>query len=341
MSSSPLISIIIITWNSKKYLNDCLDHLVAQSCQDFEVILVDNGSTDGALDELQKNYPSLEFQIHELNKNMGFSAANNMGARLARGRWLALLNSDAFPAPDWLSNLIEATERNPGFSSFSSRQINAGDTRFLDGAGDSYHVSGFAWKRYLDYPAEDYGRESTEIFSPCAAAALYSREAFLEVGGFDEDLFSYYEDVDLGFRLRLAGHRALYVADAVVEHVGSGALGIRSDFAFYYSHRNLVWIFFANMPSPYLWLYLPAHIITNLVYLVYYTVKGRGGVLWRAKKDAARGLPSALRKRQNIQSRRRVNPSDLVGAMEHGWFKPFGRESQLRRALKKTIEKGL
>lgn len=181
--------------------------------------------------------------------------------------------------------------------------------------------------------------ESTEIFSPCAAAALYSREAFLEVGGFDEDLFSYYEDVDLGFRLRLAGYRALYVADALVEHVGSAALGIRSDFTFYYSHRNLIWIFFANMPSPYLWFYLPAHMMTNLVYLFYYALKGRGGVLWKAKRDAVRGLPASFRKRRNIQSHRRVNPSDLVGIMEHGWFTPFGRERQLRHVLKKAIEK--
>jgi GT2 family glycosyltransferase len=251
-----------------------------------------------------------------------------------------LLNTDAFPENDWLSNLIAVTERNPDFSSFSSRQINAGNTRFLDGAGDVYHVSGFAWKRYLDYPSEDYGKETKETFSPCAAAALYSREAFLEVGGFDEDLFSYYEDVDLGFRLRLAGYRSLYVADAVVAHVGSGTMGAQSDFAFYYCHRNLVWIFFTNMPFPYLWLYLPAHIMTNLIYLIFYTLKGRGGILWKAKWDALRGISTAFQKRKGIQSRRRVNPSNLIGIMEHGFFKPFSRDYQLRRALRKANEKG-
>ncbi len=341
MQTSPLISIIIVTWNSEKYLPDCLSHLLAQSFQDFEIILIDNGSTDGALlDELQEKYPSLELHIHKLNENKGFAAANNIGARLAHGRWLALLNTDAFPEKDWLSHLIAAVEKNPDFSSFSSRQINAGDTRFLDGAGDSYHISGFAWKRYLGYPAEIYGGESVEVFSPCAAAALYEREAFLEVEGFDEDLFSYYEDVDLGFRLRLAGYRTLYVADAVVVHVGSGSLGIRSDFAFYYSHRNLVWIFFANMPSPYIWLYLPLHFMTNLIYIFYYALQGRGGILWKAKWDAVRGLPVALRKRRIIQARRRVNSSSLVKIMEHGWLKPFVREYQLRRVLKSEMDKG-
>ncbi len=339
MSSSPFVSIIVITWNSKKYLSNCLDHLTAQSFQNFEVILVDNGSEDGALDGVQERYPKLDLLTHTLSANRGFAVANNIGARLSRGRWLALLNTDAFPAPNWLSNLLVAAEKNPGFSSYSSRQINARDPRFLDGAGDSYHVSGFAWKRYLDYPAENYGKESEEIFSSCAAAALYSREAFLEVGGFDEDLYSYYEDVDLGFRLRLAGYRALYVADAVVEHVGSGALGIRSDFAFYYSHRNLMWIFFANMPMPYFWFHLPAHILANLIYLVFYSFKGRGGILWKAKKDAIFGLPQALRKRRIIQSHLRVEPVSLIQQMEQGWFTPYTREARLQRALTSSKER--
>lgn len=336
MQSVPLVSIIIVTWNSKKYLPACLDRLSVQSFQEFEVILVDNGSDDDALDGLRDKYPSLEFHIHKLDGNIGFAAANNIGAGLARGLWLALLNADAFPALDWLSKLLEAAEKNPGFSSFSSRQINAGNTRFLDGAGDAYHISGFAWRRYIGYPADGYGKDSVEIFSPCAAAALYSREAFLKVGGFDNDLFSYYEDVDLGFRLRLAGYRAFYVADAVVEHVGSGTFGVRSDFAFYYSHRNLVWIFFANMPGLYLWLYLPLHIFTNFAYLLYYTLLGRGGVVWRAKRDALRGLSISLRKRREIQKNLRVRPTKLVKAMEHGWLKPFIREVQLRSALKEA-----
>ena len=340
MPSFPLVSIVIVTWNSKKYLDDCLNHLLKQSFQDFEVILVDNGSEDGTLDGVEKKYPSLDLYTKKLNTNLGFAAANNIGARLARGRWLALLNTDAFPSPNWLSNLIRATEERPAFSSFSSRQIKAGDTHLLDGAGDAYHISGFAWKRYLDYPIDSYGRETEEVFSPCAAAAMYLREAFLEVGGFDENFFSYYEDVDLGFRLRLAGYRVLYVADAEVRHVGSGALGIHSDFAFYHSHRNLVWIFFANMPSPYFWLYLPVSIMTNIVYLFYYTLKGRGPILWKAKRDAIRGLRSVFRKRKNIQMRRRVDPSELVGLMEHGWFTQFGRESRLRRAQQKETRIG-
>lgn len=131
-----------------------------------------------------------------------------------------------------------------------------------------------------------------EVFSPCAAAALYRRSALRAVGGFDEDYFCYVEDVDLGFRLRLAGHKALYVPDAVVHHVGSGTTGGQhSDFAVYHGHRNLVWTFVKNMPGMLFWLLLLLHVMINLATILWFAVKGRGGVILRAKRDALLGLP--------------------------------------------------
>ncbi len=237
-TSAPLVSVILVTWNSAKYLSRCLTSLAQQTFQDFETILVDNGSHDGALDGLQEKYSSLRLRIEQLDSNLGFAKANNIGARLACGRWLALLNTDAFPDPNWLESLIQATNEHPQYSCFSSRQIQANNPNFLDGAGDAYHVTGLAWKRYLGYPAKQFGLEEAEVFSPCGAAALYLRQAFLDVGGFDEDFFSYLEDVDLGFRLRLRGYRCLYVPSAIVHHIGSATLGVASDFALYHYHRN-------------------------------------------------------------------------------------------------------
>jgi GT2 family glycosyltransferase len=119
----------------------------------------------------------------------------------------------------------------------------------LDGAGDEYHVSGLAWRRFYNHLANGYGLKPEEVFGACAAAAMYRREDFLKIGGFDEDYFSYFEDVDLSFRLRLAGGRCLYVPDAIVHHVGSASTGKLSDFVVYYGHRNLVWTFFKDMPG--------------------------------------------------------------------------------------------
>src|SRR5689334_19617314 len=101
MKSLPLVSVIIVTWNSKRYLTDCLDHLLKQTFYDFEIILVDNGSEDDILDKLQEKYPSLDLHINKLSSNLGFAVANNIGVRLAHGKWLALLNADAYPEPDW------------------------------------------------------------------------------------------------------------------------------------------------------------------------------------------------------------------------------------------------
>jgi GT2 family glycosyltransferase len=331
---SPLVSVILVTWNSAANLPHCLFALAAQTAKDFEVVIMDNGSTDDGLSDLDGKYPELDLSIKKLGSNLGFATANNLAARLARGRWLALLNSDAFPEPDWLEQLLRATESNPEFSFFASRQIQANASNLLDGSGDDYHVSGLSWRRYAGFPAAQFGLQSEEVFSPCAAAALYSREAILQVGGFDEDFFSYLEDVDLGFRLRLEGHRCLYVPEAVVYHIGSATLGVKSDFALYHFHRNLIWLFVQNMPSSRFWVFLPAHLLANLIYPIYHTLRGHGRVLWQAKLDALRGLPRALHKRRKIQSGHKYSPADLERVMQKGLFQPYILGIRRKKALK-------
>jgi GT2 family glycosyltransferase len=335
-STLPHISLVIVCWNSAKYLSRCLECVSRQTFQDFEVIVIDNGSNDKGTVGLEEKYPTFVMRVERLAQNLGFSAANNMGARIARGKWLVLLNADAFPKPSWLAELLAASESNPAFTSFSSRQLQAGHPGILDGAGDAYHVSGMAWRIGLGYPSDMYGLEPAEIFSPCAAAAMYLREAFLEVGGFDEDFFSYFEDVDLGFRLQLSGYRCLYVPQAEVEHIGSSTFGERSDFAFYHSHRNLVWTYVKNMPSKLLWLHLPEHIAANLIYVVYYALRGRGKVLMKAKFDALTGLIKALGKRKEIQKKRKLSSQEIIRRMERGWSKPYLLGYRLRRVQKRS-----
>ena len=256
-------------------------------------------------------------------ENRGFAAANNHGARLAQGKWLALSNADAFPEPEWAQQLVKAATENKEFISFSSRLINATTPHLLDDAGDTYHISGLAQKRYLGYPADRYGLNREEVFSACAAAVLYEREAFLRIGGFDEDFFSYYEDVDLGFRLRLQGFRCLYIPDAVVQHVGSASTGANSDFAAYHWHRNFVWSFAKNTPSSLMWKALPAHLMANLVYSAYHILRGRIGAVLKAKMDAVRGLPHVLQKRKDIQKTRSIDIRELQRVIDERWMEPY------------------
>lgn len=131
--------------------------------------------------------------------------------------------------------------------------------------------------------------------------------------------------MDLGFRLRLAGYRCLYVPDAVVHHVGSAITGRRSDFTVYHGHRNLVWVFVKNMPGPLFWLYLPQHLLFNLVSILWYTLRGQGRVILRAKWDAIRGLPRVWRQRKAIQAKRKVGAWELRRLMARGWLTPYLR----------------
>ncbi len=327
---SPLVSIILVTWNSAAHLPHCLESLGRQTFKNFEVIVVDNGSTDGALDGLESHWPGLAIQVLRLDENMGFAAANNLGARLARGRWLALLNPDAFPEPTWLEELLHAVESHPQ-ACFASRQVQAGAPHLLDGEGDAYHVSGLAWRRGYGLPVSPVN-EIEEVFSPCAAAALYPRQAFLEAGGFDEAYFAYHEDVDLGFRLRLQGVPCYCVPRAVVQHIGSASTGKMSAFVIYHGHRNLVWTFFKDMPAGLFWLYLPLHLAMNLFYLVSFTLKGQGRAIWCAKRDALLGLGPVLRKRKEIQGQRRVSAKEIYRLMERDWLARLKVRQQRRRS---------
>jgi GT2 family glycosyltransferase len=224
---------------------------------------------------------------------------------------------------DWLEKLLEAANKHPDFSFFSSRQIQSNQPDILDGSGDEYHVSGLAWRRFYNYPAENYGLHEEEVFSACAAAAIYNRDDFLKAGGFDESYFSYFEDVDLSFRLRLAGERCLYVPQAVVHHIGSASVGKTSDFAVYHGHRNMVWTFFKNMPGVLFWLYLPLHILANFLFVVSFLLKRRGTTIVRAKVDAFCHLPAIIRKRRQIQSSRKVGIREIWQVMNREILAPY------------------
>jgi GT2 family glycosyltransferase len=321
------VAVLIVNWNGGPLLSQCLQSIAGQRRHANQIIVVDNASTDDSLTQAQ---PFLEgVRLIRLTENAGFARANNIAARAAGPvDALALLNPDAVADPGWLEALVGAAERNPSFGSFASQIRLAASPAHLDGAGDSYHVSGRAWRNGHKASAATWPASDAEVFAPCAAAALYRRAAFEEIGGFDERYFCYFEDVDLGFRMRLLGHRSLYVHSAIVHHVSSALTGYRSDFAVYHGERNAVWTFFKNMPASLLWRYLPQHVALNLAALGYYPVRGQGRAAFRAKLDALRGLRAVLRERKAIQRTRRADARTLAAAMSRGIMTPYiGRYS--------------
>lgn len=303
-TSRSKVTVVIVNWNGERFLERCLAALMAQTVKPHEIILVDNASSDSSLD-IARRFPSV--RLLALERNTGFAQGNNIAIKAASddSEWIALLNPDAFVEPHWLETLLASAESNPGFDVFGSTLVNAADPMVLDGAGDAYHVSGLVWRMGHGAPVSAAAENEHEIFSPCAAAALYRRSALRAIRGFDENYFCYVEDVDLGFRLRLSGYRCLHVPQSVVHHVGSGTTGGQhSDVAMYHGHRNLVWTFVKDMPGILFWLLLPLHVGLNLVSVSWFVLQGRGGVILRAKRDALLGLAKMWRKRQHIQKTR-------------------------------------
>lgn len=232
------VAVIIVNWNGWPYLRRALEAVAALERPADRVIVVDNASTDGSA-AVASAFAGVE--LIALPDNRGFAEANNIAAALAADcEWLAFLNPDAFPDPSWLERLLEAAAAAPDCTMFASELRDAQNHQRLDGVGDAYHVSGLCWRIGHGRALGDVAATPHEVFSPCGAAALFRRDAFDDVGGFDPSFFCYVEDVDLGFRLRLRGHRCLYVPGAVVYHVGSGLSGRFSAFAVYHGHRNLV-----------------------------------------------------------------------------------------------------
>ena len=304
------VSIIIVNWNGGSLLLKCLDSVKQQTTPPEQIVVVDNGSTDGSI-ELAENFPDIK--IIRLGKNLGFSVANNLAIALCETDYIALLNPDAIAHPDWLEQLIKSAKKHPECASWGSRQMIYDQTNRLDGTGDVYHFTGLAWRSRHGKKLDSNDHKERFIFSPCACAALYRKQAILDVGGFDDDYFCYFEDVDLGFRLQLAGYSSQYVPNAVVEHIGSySSGGQRSDFAVYYGHRNLVWTYFKNMPDLLFWLCLPCHLILNIVSILYFSMRGQNRVILKAKIDACYGLPQIWKKRLKTQKKRQITLFQLA-----------------------------
>jgi len=320
--------VIVVNFNGKKVLSRCLESLKNQIFSNFKTIVVDNFSQDGSVDDIEELFPDVE--VIRLKKNIGFSAANNYAIKKSKGfHWVALLNPDAIADPNWLLNLHLAADKNPVYDFFGSHLKKQDSLNQLDGTGDVYHLCGLAWRRDHGMSESQISRSFGEIFSPCAAAAMYRRDIFLDIGGFDERFFCYFEDVDLAFRLNLAGHRCLYVPNAKVEHFGSAIVGRRSDFAVYHGHRNMVWAYFKNMPSLLLWYGLPQHILANVIALIFFSLNGQAGPIFKAKRDALLGLRKTIKQRTLIQKKKKVSLKNLKKIIATGLFLPYLKNKKI------------
>jgi N-acetylglucosaminyl-diphospho-decaprenol L-rhamnosyltransferase len=324
---APAVTVVVVNFNGGGYLRGCIASLARQTFTDFEVILVDNSSTDGSLDTLVETPPA--FTVLKQDRNLGFAAANNIGARAGRGRWLALLNPDAEAGPSWLAALMRAVEARPDFRMAASLQISLHDPAKLDGAGDCYLAWGYAWRGGFGHPVS-VAPSAGECFAPCGAAALYPRDVFLDAGGFDEAYFCYHEDVDIAFRLRLQGERCQFVPDASVRHAGSALSGRGSRFAVFHGVRNGVWTYVKNMPGVLLLLTSPVWVLGAILLLLRGIVRGQFRATLDGLLAGIGGVGHALRARKAIKAARRVAPADLARAFTWNPLAYPGRRIDVR-----------
>jgi GT2 family glycosyltransferase len=310
----PLVSVIIPNWNGEKYLPLCLDSLRRQTYPRLEVVVVDNGSTDGSLALLARDHP--EVQVVALDENRGYAGGVNAGFRAAAGQMLAVFNNDAEADPHWIEELVAALECYPEAGMATSR-VRLFDRRdHLHTAGDFYGLDGIPGNRGVwqpDGPAYD---EETWVFGAAGVASAYRRPMLDEVGLLDESFGSYLEDIDLSWRAQLVGHRCIYAPRAVVYHMVSATGG--GPVASFFVGRNTIFVIAKDYPASLLRRYWPA------VLRAQFRISVEALRAWRGTAARARlrgqlaalcHLPRLLRQRRAVQRTRRVTDEYLLSVL--------------------------
>jgi len=327
---NPWVRIVIVNYNAGPLLQACVDALAIQTMPAFETVVVDNASMIHPISDLR--LPDGRFQVRHAGDNIGFAAGTNLGAQGNICPWLATLNPDTRPRPDWLAELRAATERHPEATLFGSTQLDMENPEIVDGFGDVLSAFGSAWRSGNGRPVGELPEGDCEVFAPCAAAALYARATFESAGGFDENFFCYLEDVDLGFRLRLRGERCIQVRRAEMLHAGSAITGNLSEFSVFHSYRNRVWLFAKNTPWPLLLPILALQSAAIALSLVRPRARSYRHAAWRGVRAGLRGLPRVLQDRKEIQRQRVRSAWDIAQMMVWNPLKsrPHGRVQVLQ-----------
>ena len=268
------VSVIIPNFNGIAFLDSVLASLEGQTLNNFDVILVDNGSTDGSCSFVTANYPWVH--LIELSENFGFCGAVNAGIRAAKAPYVLLLNNDTEVKEDFVEEMLAAIRRHKNAFSCGARMVQYHDRDKLDDVGNYYCALGWSFARGRGKDIHAYETED-RIFSACAGAAIYRKKILEKIGYFDEEHFAYLEDTDIGYRARIYGYENWYAPKAIVYHVGSGTSGSRyNQFKTRYSSRNNIYLIYKNMPLLQIILNLPFLVAGFLVKFLFFAVKGMG-----------------------------------------------------------------
>lgn len=361
----PLVTIVVLNRNGKEHLEACLPALeaLAYPRDRLEVMVVDNGSTDGSVAFVRENFPRA-IVVRKM-RNEGYARPNNEAARMAGGSYIAFLNNDVRVEANWLERMLRPMRPSGGVVCVASKMLSW-DGKRIDYAGSSVNFEGRGFQEAFGEGPDQKGTSYRETLFPCSGAMLIQKEAFLDAGGFDEDLFWHYVDVDLGWRLWVLGYRVIYSPDAVCYHVHGGTSSAQASHK--KSHlleRNGILTAVKNLEEENLLRVLPTSLLLQ-------AHRGTmGGEIRRRRYAAgseeplgegerlevasavplvalhsiAEALPLFLRKRKEIHARRRRTDSEIISRFGESWSRPAsddlgGRYRALQRELFRIFDVG-
>ncbi len=320
------VSVVVVSWNRRDLLRECLESLTRQSHSCLEVVLVDNGSTDDSAGMADREFAGrLGLKVVRSAVNLGFCAGNNLGIRNCSGELIALLNNDAVAGPEWVAALVRAFHHGDDVGMAASKILVYEDPSRIDKVGHLIYPDG--QNRGRGSGERDRGQFDTEeeVLWPDGCAAMYRRAMLDEIGGFDEDFFAYADDAELGLRARIAGWRCWYVPSAVVRHHRGSSLGLLSSRRLELIERNRILLSVKLFPWSLLWLN-GAYWLTRMAAGAWAGVTGKGETArfpgWKGKLRVAFALfkgncsaipmiPRMLRKRRSVERIRKLSPREV------------------------------
>ncbi len=322
----PLVSIIIPHFNGREILKNCLESLARTKYSHKEIIVVDNASTDGSVEEAQRFFP--EIHVVRNRENRGYAGGCNSGLARAKGRYVVFLNNDTEVDPGWLSRLVAACEQDETIAAVQPKLLSLTDRTFFDyagAAGGFLDIFGypFARGRIFFTIEKDEGQydQNADIFWACGTAMLVRKSVLDEVGAFDEDFFAHMEEIDLSWRFHLAGYRVVAVPQAVVFHSAGSTLKTDSPKKMYLNHRNSLVMLLKNYQLKNLLWIFPGRIFLELATLGYALAK----MDWvRVKAVAAASMHVILhvrlilRRRKRTQSLRKILDAKIFTRLYRG-----------------------
>jgi GT2 family glycosyltransferase len=275
-----IFSVIVPNWNGKEFIVPCLDSLLRSDFNHFEIIVVDNGSTDGSQALLREKYPHV--RLIALDRNYGFARACNEGIRAATAEIVCLLNNDIEVDQHWLSEIKAAMDRHPECGMGTSKMFFHDKRDVLYNTGDTFSITckgggrGLGEKDNSQYEKEEY------VFGACAGAGIYRKKIFGDIGLFDEDFFIFSEDVDLNLRANYFGYKCIYIPTAKVYHRGTATVGFHSDRHVFLFTRNDLYVLLKNYGLRDFVTHCAALVKARFILIRETSRAGQGAVVFRA-----------------------------------------------------------